>query len=900
MFNTKEYLPTKFNFNEKKKEMNIFCRKKDDIQLHKFVVPFEHSCFMRDPEGEYKLLIDDGHKYDLYNIDTKEIRYLRDKGDTLGEADVKPAERFVLDMVDKLSDEIKPRIFFLDIEVYGTDGNMPSWINIQNFLLNAITIYDTYYKQYTTFLLLPYSDESDINFNVMKEIVKEGRHIIDLDKEVDLKCFKSEYELIESVLDYFTDNVPDIITCWNSPFDIPVLVKKIYNQYKMKGLNQLSPFNRTSYRVIEALEKFIDLKDDQIIPGISVIDYLKGYKKFSGTEQQSYSLDNIALMEIGKRKVQYEGDLFELWKEDISRFLIYNIIDVNLMIEIDNKFRFMDIAVAVRNITKIEYHEIYSMKKIVDMLFLQEAKKRRDRGENVVLPSGPLIKEKYEFAGAYVKPTKIGRYKWLSDLDFKSLYPSIIATFNLSPETFIGKVVNFKYLNKMLYKGMEDLIAHPLTYNEEIEGKIIFEGRNKKRKDFEYKEFIKFLKSKNCCVLPNGAVFHLENKNAIMPTITKSLVEMRDVIKQRRNKAEKEGNADKAKGFDIIQNAYKIIGNSVYGIISYSGFRLFSLNIAEGITTSGQALLKYSIDVLNKYLNERTNKKKDYIVAGDTDSLIFTLEDFINVDINNYKKEDLEKLTEIAVDCQNFVNNKLNYVLENIFRKIYPNKNYLQVKQEWIAKSGIFTAKKRYITHLVFKEGLEVNKIDSKGVVLRRSDTPKVTKLFVEKIINAILSYQNKDEIDEIIKEEVYKIRNDLYSYDQIGFPISVNGIDTYKVNSMHVKGAKIFNQYFAHNERDKINYGRVKVLPVKKWKMIKELNEIRANVITIPSDSDYGKTIGNHIELDYERLQNRLVKKIVAPYYTALGWAVDNTLFNQNANNIKKAFRKTFTKGGK
>ena len=134
-------------------------------------------------------------------------------------------------------------------------------------------------------------------------------------------------------------------------------------------------------------------------------------------------------------------DPSELYLNNFVKFCKYNIQDVRLLVMLEDKLKIINLAITIRNISKVNFQDIFYETRIIDYMLLMEAVRRREEeGWNYVLPSKPQFIPKSKYLGAYVKPPIKGLFKWVSDLDFKSLYPSIVKTFLMSTETLVGKI----------------------------------------------------------------------------------------------------------------------------------------------------------------------------------------------------------------------------------------------------------------------------------------------------------------------------------------------------------------------------------------------------------------------------------------------------------------------------
>jgi DNA polymerase elongation subunit (family B) len=175
-------------------------------------------------------------------------------------------------------------------------------------------------------------------------------------------------------------------------------------------------------------------------------------------EEPSYTLDAISTKEIGKGKIKYEGSLDALFKNDINKFIEYNLNDVILVKEIDDKLKYIELTRSICHKGHVPYSAIFASSRYLEGAILTYMKEL-----GVIAPNKPINIDddtddtdddeeddtEGKFAGAYVKPPVPGRYEWLTCLDATSLYPTTIMTLNISPETKIGKILDWGEINMM-------------------------------------------------------------------------------------------------------------------------------------------------------------------------------------------------------------------------------------------------------------------------------------------------------------------------------------------------------------------------------------------------------------------------------------------------------------------
>ena len=217
-------------------------------------------------------------------------------------------------LVDRYSDSDEPskgnRELIIDIEVEVKDG-FPDPKRADN-KITAIALYDKVMDKYSCFVLgdIPNTDI--------------------------VESFKSEEELLQRFYQKYLEINPTIITGWNvDGFDIPYIynrTKKIMGEQIAKAL---SPIGEVFYS---------EHKNRYKIAGVSVLDYLALYKLYTYTQQSSYRLDFIGQLEVDMGKIEYDGSLNDLYRDDINKFIEYNLNDVKIVKALDDKLKFIELA----------------------------------------------------------------------------------------------------------------------------------------------------------------------------------------------------------------------------------------------------------------------------------------------------------------------------------------------------------------------------------------------------------------------------------------------------------------------------------------------------------------------------------------------------------------------------
>ena len=346
------------------------------------------------------------------------------------------------------------RTFFFDIEIE-IENEFPS-PDKANYPINVISIYDTLTK-----IIHVFAYKKDILNCITDNDIEKIKNEVNTDYEsnVTIKIYRynNEKDLLKSFLYFWQNNFPDIISGWNiDGFDIPYIIHRIENVLNTKKpedknyvnyANLLSPISWNK----NAIKNHVDQKlkqqvDSYHIMGISICDYMNLYKKFINKSQQSWKLDYIAKQDLGKGKLDYYELGFDSMKDfmqkDFATFVKYNIIDSVLVKQIDDNRHFIKLMRRICNMGLCEYESIFkSIPYILGALCIEA----RQHGVKFLTNANRDKEHAFEsngFEGAFVFPTKQGFYQnGIMSFDFNSLYPNVIMSVNISPETIIGRIV---------------------------------------------------------------------------------------------------------------------------------------------------------------------------------------------------------------------------------------------------------------------------------------------------------------------------------------------------------------------------------------------------------------------------------------------------------------------------
>lgn len=305
----------------------------------------------------------------------------------------------------------KIKISIIDIEVSSENG-FPSPLDCIEEIL-SISIQDLHTKEVICFGVKPYTNNSD---NVKYILCKN---------ELDL-CYK--------FLEFWKSDYPDIITGWNCTlYDIPYIIGRFTRILGEDKVKELSPWGRVRSKQLEFSGRISIVCE---ILGISILDYLDLYKKFTYKNQESYALNHIGEVELNEKKLDHsEYETFkDFYTKDWNKFIDYNIQDVALVGKLENKLKLLELAVMMAFNAKVNFADVFYQVRMWDAITYNYLKRK-----NIAIPPRNKVEKTEQFLGAYVKEPTPGMYDYVVSFDLASLYPSLIMMYSISPETLITK-----------------------------------------------------------------------------------------------------------------------------------------------------------------------------------------------------------------------------------------------------------------------------------------------------------------------------------------------------------------------------------------------------------------------------------------------------------------------------
>lgn len=811
-------------------------------------IPFQPTLFVPDKKGEWTTL----DKQTVSPMQFEDMRAAKEFIQKYGEVDnfkiygnTNYIAQFIHDNYPGQEipfDATKINVCNIDIEVASDEG-FPEPEQAKHPVI-SIALKDSVRDSYFVWGLGEWSyDNSE-----MKEQLKDH----------DVKYFKcrDEQHLLKSFMDYWTTPhlTPDVVTGWNvRMFDIPYLVNRMVQIFGEDFTKRMSPWKMIQQKEITLKGKRLQAYD---LVGIQQMDYLDLFLKFGVQtygKQESNRLDHIASVIIGEKKLQFEGNLHTLYRDDHQKFIDYNIRDVWLVDGIDQKTSLMNLAFTLAYKGGVNYNETLGTTAIWDTIIY-----RRLSEKKIAIPQNQDT-PKTEYPGAYVKEPIPGKYDWVVSFDLNSLYPSIIIQLNMGPDTIQPSRTMGVDVDRCL-EGTNTPNERPNTGMSAcgVHFDTSFQGALPEIIDAFYKERVVVKKQM------------LADKQAKV-----NATEASEKFRLEREIAQG----------DSKQMAIKILLNSLYGAMGNQWFRYYDNNIAESITLSGQLTIRWAERAVNDFMNKAMGSKGvDYVIAMDTDSLYLNFGPFIKKFLGD--NPDTQKAVRFLDQvCEDRFTKVLNDAYAQLFDKMGGYENRMVMKREGISDKGIWVAKKRYILNVWNNEGVQYKEPDLKvmGIEAVKSSTPAICR---DKFMEVFKLLIDGDERD--VRKFVNDFRQEFRTLqpEEVSFPRGVSDITSWKDRSniyakgtpIHVRGSLLYNHYIKENGLDK-TYELIKDGEKIKFCYLRLPNPIKENIISFADK--FPEELGLRKYLDYDTQFDKSFVDPLQLILDAIGWSLEdkNTL---------------------
>ena len=794
-------------------------------------VPFKPTLFLStNKTSEYQTL-DGRYVVPVQPGTIRECRAFIDDYNLVDGASVFGMERFLYQYLSEEYDEEiqydmdKIKIWSLDIETASENGFPKPDLAEEEVLL--ITLKNFRSKKLITFGAREYTPTRD---------------------DVTYIHCPNEYDLLSTFLQWWQEVQPEVITGWNVDlFDITYLCNRMTKVLGEKNMKRLSPWGLVSSRVVESRGRS-DLKYE--ICGVSVLDYLDIYRRFTYTTQSSYRLDYIAQVELGARKLDHSE--FETFKDFYTngwtKFVDYNLVDVDLVDQLEEKMKLIDLIMLMSYDAHCNYIDTFAQVRLWDVIIYNYLRRK-----NIVLNLLTRSDKNDQYAGAYVKEPVPGGYDWVVSFDLNSLYPSLIRFLNISPETLLEE--KYQGLN------VDDLVNNKCMIST----------------------------PEDVCVAANGAQYR-KDVCGFMPELVKTIYEER--VQYKKNmlscKQQYEDNPTEELSKQIakwsnFQMARKIQLNSLYGALGNQYFRHYRLDNAEAITLTGQVAIRWIERKTNEYLNTiLSTDDVDYVIASDTDSIYLNLGPLVDRVTSNAVLPS-ERIVEVLNQfCEDKIVPFIDKSYDELSDYMQCYERTLVMKRECIAEKGIWTAKKRYILNVWDNEGVRYKeaKLKMMGIEAVRSSTPAACRTYIAEALKIIMEGTEDQLIDYIAKNR------DTHSHlqlDEVSFPRSANNITKFKDNvtlyrkgtPMHIRASILFNYLVRDRKLDK-KYNYINDGEKIKYVFLKMPNPSAQNVIAFISE--FPKEFNLTEYIDYDMMYEKGFLEPLKTILDVINWKTEHT----------------------
>lgn len=858
----------------------IYLRETDSDKFKE--IDFEHSYYIKDKTGNSPLKDIHGNSMVRCVAESKKnLNSLAATGVDLCESDLDERVKFLHSRYSNV--KLKPKssdfnVCYIDIEVAG-ENEFPKPTEAK-YPINLITVKDSKTKKVHTFGTTQYTGNSPL---------VESYHY-----------FSNELSMLETFTRWFRKQKFDFITGWNvQNFDITYIVNRI---------NLLVEGDVSLHELSSLLSPLKKIKQKQLInpvnkkheghyyelAGITILDYMELYDKFTFVTLESRSLQYVATLELKKGKLELDGSINQIYKTDWNTFVEYNIQDVLLVWELELKKKFIELAIIMCYQSLTPFDRVFSSIAVIEGYILKFMHER-----NLVMSDRTnakydwwhdekmyIVKDKFglpyyqnckederDFEPFYVKGGHVEAYPGLWELcmsdDINSSYPHQVMQYNISPETKVIKPSN-------------DLIESGTLIKSEING-----------------------------------VYYKRTDGAVLPTIVKQIFDERKYFKKLQKEATAAGDKALAAYYDSQQHIRKILINSMYGVLANKFFHFYDVDNARAITRGGRVTVRYLAACTNSYFKDNWHKigekilgtfvpgpdgkpqriNNNVVVLIDTDSNYYCLKEIYDKYCPNMDKMEFfermesfmdpffEKILQIKAD-----NNKMKQVI--VFKR-----------EGFILKQFIL-AKKKYITELLKNEDTVYDppKIKITGVELKKSDTPQFCKTELMKAVKDILDNRNKESNTKLLNS----IKNEFkkQSFDLIARKSSIQEYSKFVPNdiSHYIKNGITYEPGSIMTAKSSLNYNyliskmKLPLMPIANGSKIKYLSVLKDNKFnfeTIAWVGNYPNEFYGLFKIDYDEQFKKTFLSVLERMWVVLGWCDEDKGIILNESKLSKFIKK-------
>ena len=866
------------------------------------------------------------------------IMKFKNRGIRVWESDV-PAELRILSENYYEVEPPKLHITFLDIEV---DYDPAKGMTVMDMValdpyapVNSVALLH-YWKKEIVILAVP-PEPGWTSERLAKEVAECAPDApLPKDRTIRFEVCADETELLLRLLQEIQQS--DILSGWNSGFfDMPYIAQRVIrvldNQRTVlrveekisddgrKSLvytdnpNELIIKNKRLFKFLHKLDfpthgeplfRPVPDKETNTLKGNTLdlkgrvhLDYLDLYKKFEPGERPSYKLAAIAdLVMVSKDgvpllpKLEYEGNLARLYRDDFAFFVRYNVRDTEILGGFEDILGYVELANLNCHLSTALFTHVGGTLKLAECALVNYC----HHVLKCIVRDGARPTEDRKIDGALVLYPQVGLHENSGSVDINSLYPSDIQAINISPEMIRGQFNEKMYACEQIAIGSSAMLT--MIY-ESTDGTGATDYSETKTAEEWREMFIE----RRWAVSGYGTVFD-QSSLGFIPALLADWYTKRKHYQKLKSEAKDAGNHQMVGYYDRLQYVFKIKLNSLYGALTNLYFRFFDLRLGESTTATGRMIVKHQCRKANEALGGSYNvdfplyktiedaleakytpteaadialhgpkfkgvHQAEHVIYGDTDSTYFKT--------NTSNVADAIKRADEVADI---INASFPEFMERTFLCSGDFRYKIKAGREIVSDRGIFVEKKRYILHLVNLDGDTVDKMKIMGLDTKKTTLPKVVSAKLNGFIERFLKGDRWEDVELAIVEykEFLETQPTLY----IGLPKGVNKMEEYSLALSrdpqtrlpgHVSAAIHYNEMrkaYKDSESEQIISGmKIKVFYMKN-------PHGRFKSIAVPADSTSLPPWWNqHCSVDTAAHVLRLVDRPLDNIIKAIGKAV-------------------------
>lgn len=714
----------------------------------------EYYFFVRDPDGEYE----DIHGNSLMKLefnDNKAFREaaerFRDAGEKVYESDISVEYKTLSKYYyGKEIGKLNTTLFDIEVDYDKTEGF--SGPEDARDPINAVSFYHQHQDRMVVYAVPPKGQKWTLD-----DIPDRIKNIADV-----VLC-ANEKELLRGFLSEIEDS--DIISGWNSEgYDVPYVYERLKRVLGESSANKLSFDLARSPRYKEIEDKYGNTKQRLDIFGRVHIDYLQLFMKFEPGERDSWSLESVAEEELDDmEKLQYEGSLADLYKDDFVEFLRYNVRDSEILKGLEELKGYMTLAVMLSHTDAAQIGDVIGTIKLTEASIINYChytlNKRVPDSNRDFDPNGK------KFKGAFVISPQAGLHDWVASIDVTSLYPSAMRTVNISPDVIVGQFTGYN----------DDFTILKNRLPKEISAQ--FEDGSVQSMNAD--EWVEWLQENKCSVSGFGTIFS-QRRQGFIPALLTSWFEQRKEYKAKAAKAKAKYQELKKKGepyreaedeykyFDKVQTIFKLKLNSTYGACGNKFFKFYDIRLAESTTQTGQQILFHMARTIGENLAGEYIFPNDAVIYGDTDSCYF----------KTYGNN-VDEALRVAETIAKRINRSFPDFCRDTFFATEGYDNLISVAQEIVASKSIFiNGKKGYMMRVLKDEGKDADKIKVTGLQIKKTTMPKHIRERMTEIFADFLRGKAWEQAGMEILEFKEQLLGE--ALPKLGLPMRVKNIDNF------------------------------------------------------------------------------------------------------------------------